>query len=75
MWYAWERKMYKALVEKPEEKRPLGRPSRRWDDGIRMDLKETGCGSIEWIQLAQDRDRRWALVNTVMKPRVVAPRS
>jgi hypothetical protein len=56
MWHAWERKVYKVLVGKLEGKRPCERPRHRWEDGIRMDLKETGCGSVEWIQLAQDRD-------------------
>jgi hypothetical protein len=42
MWYAWERKVYKVLVGKPEGRRPLGRPRRRWEDGIRMDFRETG---------------------------------
>jgi len=74
MWHALERKVYKVLVGKPEGKRPLGRPRRRWD-GIRMDLREIGWGSVEWIQLAQDRDRWRALVNTVMNLRVLAPRS
>jgi hypothetical protein len=68
MWHAWERKVYKVLVENPEGKTPLGRPRRRWEDGIRMYLRETGWGSVEWIQLAQDRDRWRALVNTVMNP-------
>jgi hypothetical protein len=70
-----ERRVYKVLVGKPEEKRPLGRTSRRWEDGIRMDLRETGLGSVEWIQLAQDTDRWRAVVNTVMNLRVLAPRS
>jgi hypothetical protein len=60
---------------KPEGKRPLVRPRYRWEDGIRMDLREIGWGSVDWIQLAQDRDWWWALVNTVMKLRVLAPRS
>jgi hypothetical protein len=51
-----ERKAYKVLVGKPEGRRPLGRPRYRQEDGIRMYLKEIGCGSVEWIQLAQDRD-------------------
>jgi hypothetical protein len=55
MWHARERKVYRVLVVKPEGKRPLGRPRRRWEDGIRMDLMEIGWGSIEWNQLAQDR--------------------
>jgi hypothetical protein len=52
-----ERKVYKVLVGKPKEKRPLGRPRHRWEDGIRMDLREIGLGSVYWIRLAQERDR------------------
>jgi hypothetical protein len=52
-----ERKVYKVLVGKPEGMRPLGRPRRRWKDGIKMDLREIGLGSVDWIRLAQDRDR------------------
>jgi hypothetical protein len=52
-----DRKAYKVLVGKPEGKRPLVRPRRRWDDGIRMDLGEIGLRGVEWIRLAQDRDR------------------
>jgi hypothetical protein len=52
-----ERNVYRVLMEMPEGKRPLGRPRRRWDDGIRMDLRKIGCGSVDWIQMAQDRDR------------------
>jgi hypothetical protein len=70
-----ERNVYKVLMGKPEGKRPLERPRRRWEDGIRMDLREIGWGSVEWIHLAQDRDRWRALVNTVMNFRVLAPRS
>jgi hypothetical protein len=66
--------VYRVFVGKPEGKRPLGRRRRRWEDGIRMDLREIGWGSIEWNQFAQDRDRWRALVNTVMKLRVLAPR-
>jgi hypothetical protein len=62
-------------VGKPERKRPLGKLKRRWEDAIRMDLREIGWGSVEWIQLAQDRDRWRALLNTVMNLRVLAPRS
>ena len=51
---------------KPEEKSPLGRPSRRWDDNIKMDLQEVGCGGMDWIKLAQDRDRCGAFANVVM---------
>jgi hypothetical protein len=67
--------VYRVLKGKPEGKRPLGRPRCRWDDGIRMDLREIGWGSEDWIQLAQDRDWWRALVNTVMNLRVLAPRS
>jgi hypothetical protein len=74
MWYAWERNMYKVLMGKPEGKRPLGRPRRRLEDGIRMDLRDIGWGSVEWTQLAQDSDLWRALVNTVMNLRVLAPR-
>jgi hypothetical protein len=70
-----ETNMFKVLVGKPEGKRPLGRPRRRWEGGIRMDLRETGWGSVEWIKLAQDRDRWRALVNTVMNLRVLSPRN
>jgi hypothetical protein len=70
-----ERQVYRILLEKPERKRPLGRPRHRWEDGIRMDLREIGCGGVEWIQLAQDRDRWRAVVNTVMKLLVLAPRN
>jgi hypothetical protein len=70
-----ERKVYKVLVGKPEGKRPHRRPRRRWEDGIKMDLWEIGCGSVGWIQLAQDRDWWRALVNTVMNLRILAPQS
>jgi hypothetical protein len=70
-----ERKVHKVLVGKPERKRPLGRPRHRWEDGIRMDLREIFWGSVEWIQLAQNRGRWRVLVNTVMNLRVLAPRS
>jgi hypothetical protein len=75
MWHAWEGNVYKVLMGKPERKRPLGRPRRRWEDGMKMDLREMGCGSVDWIQLAQDRDRWRALVNTAMNLRVLGPRS
>jgi hypothetical protein len=51
-----ERGVYRVLVGKPEGKRPLGRPRRRWQDNLRMDLQEVGCGGMDWIGLAQDRD-------------------
>jgi hypothetical protein len=69
------RNVYRVLVGKPEGKRPLERPRRRWDDGIRTDLREIGWGGVEWIHLAQDRDCWRAVVNAVMNPRVLAPRS
>jgi hypothetical protein len=69
-----ERKLYKVLVGKPEGKRPLGRQRRRWEDGIRMDLRETGLGGVDWIRLSQDRDRWQAVVSAVMNRRVLAPR-
>jgi hypothetical protein len=69
-----ERNVYRVLMGKPEGKRPLGRPRHRWEDGIKMDLREIGRGSVDWTQLAQDRDRWRALVNTVMNLRVLAPR-
>jgi hypothetical protein len=68
-----ERKLYKVLVGNPEGKRPLGRPRRRWKDWIRIDLNGIGCRGVEWIQLAQDRDRWRALVNAVMNLRFLAP--
>ena len=55
---------------KPEGKRPLGRPRRTWEDNIKMDLEEVGCGDMDWIELAQDRDKWRALVNAVMNLRV-----
>ena len=55
---------------KPDGKRPLGRPGRRWEDGIQMDLEEVGCGGKDWIDLAQDRDRLRPLANAVMNLRV-----
>jgi hypothetical protein len=57
---------YRVLVGKPEGKRPLGRPRHRWEDIIKMDLKEVGMEGMNWIALAQDRYSRWAVVNAVM---------
>jgi len=64
------RGVYRVLVRKPEGNRPLGRPRRRWEDNIKMDLQEVGCGGIDWIDLAQDRDRWRTLVTAVMNLRV-----
>ena len=64
------RRVYRVLVMKPEGKRPLGRPRCIWEDNIKMDLQEVGCGGVDWIELAQDRDRWLALVNGVMNLRV-----
>jgi hypothetical protein len=61
---------YRALVGKPEGRRPLGRPRRRWEDNIEMDLREDGCGGVDWVDLAQDRDRWRAFVYTLMNLRV-----
>jgi hypothetical protein len=69
------RNVYRVLVGKPEGKRPLERPKRRSEDGIKMDLREIGWGGVEWIHLAQDRDCRRAVVNAVTNLRVLAPRS
>jgi hypothetical protein len=70
-----ETKVYKVCVGKPEGKRPLGSPRRRWEDGIRMDLTETGLGCVDWNRLAQDRDRWLAVVSAVMNLQVLVPRS
>jgi hypothetical protein len=65
-----KRNAYRILVGKPEGKRPLGRPRRRWVDNIKLDLGEIGWGGMDWINLAQDREQWGALVNTVMNLRV-----
>jgi hypothetical protein len=72
MWLVWRRGegAYRVLLGKPEGKSPLGRPRHRWVDNIRMDLQEMGCGNVEWIGLAQDRDGWRKLVNAVMDLRV-----
>jgi hypothetical protein len=67
----WEvRGAYNILVGRPERRRPLGRPRHRWEDNIKLDLREIGFGDVDWIHLAQDRDRWRALVNTVINLRV-----
>jgi hypothetical protein len=65
-----KRNAYRTLVGKPEGKRPLGRPRRKWMDNARMDLREIGWDGMEWIDLAQDRDQWRALMNTAMNHRV-----
>ena len=65
-----DRGVYRVLLGKPEGRRPLGRPRRRWVDNIRTDLPEVGCGFMDWIGLAQDRDRWRTLVSAVMNLRV-----
>jgi hypothetical protein len=64
------RGVYKVLVGKPEGRKTLGRPRRRWEDNIRMDLREVGCGCVDWMELAQDKNRWRALVSAVMNFRV-----
>jgi len=64
------RGVYRVLLGKPEVKRPLGRPSCRWEDNIKLDLQEVGCGVIDWDELAQDRERWRALVSTIINLRV-----
>jgi hypothetical protein len=75
MWHAWERNVCRVLMGKPEGMRPLGRPRRRWEDGIRMYLRENGWGSVDCIQFAQVRVRWRAVVNTVMNLQVLARQS
>jgi hypothetical protein len=64
------RGIYRVLVGKPEGRRPSGRPRLRWADNVKMGLQEVGCWGVDWIELVQDRDRWWALVNAVMNFRV-----
>jgi hypothetical protein len=64
------RGVYRVLVGKPKGKRPLGRPRRRWEDNIKMDLQEVECGGTDWIGVVQDRDKWRALVNALMFLRV-----
>jgi hypothetical protein len=67
--------VYRVLVEKPEGKRSFERPRRRWEDGIKIDIREISWVDVKWIRLAQDRDRWRAVVNAVMNLRVLVPRS
>jgi hypothetical protein len=68
--YGERRGVYKVLVGKPVRKKQLGRPRGTWEDNIKMDLQEVGCGDVYWIELSQDRDRWRELVNAVMNLRV-----
>jgi hypothetical protein len=68
--YGERRGVNKLLVEKPAGKRQMGRPRRRWEDNIKMDVQEVGCGVLDWIELAEDRSRWQANVNAVMNIRV-----
>jgi hypothetical protein len=68
--YRERRGVYRVLVGKPEGKRPLGRLRRRWENNIKMDLQKVGCGIMDWIELAQDRERWQAFVNAAMNLRV-----
>ena len=65
-----KRGVYRVLVGKPEGKRTLRRPRHRWEDNIKMDLQEVGCGGMDWVELTQDRYRWWALVNVLRNLRV-----
>jgi len=64
------RGVYRIMVGKPVGKRPLGRPRRRREDNTKMNLQETGCGGMDWIEQAQDRNRWWGIVNAIMSLRV-----
>ena len=65
------RGIYTVLVVKPEGKKLLGRPRHRWEDNIKLDLQEVGCGGMDWIELAEERDRWLACMNLVMKVQVL----
>jgi hypothetical protein len=69
-----ERKVYKILLGKPEGKRPIARPRRRWENGIGMYLRQIGLGCVDWIRLAEDTDRWRTVVSAVMNIRVLTPR-
>ena len=64
--YGGSRGIYRVVVGKPERKRSLGRPRRRWEDNIKMDIQEVECGGMDWMKLAEDRDRWRALLNAVI---------
>jgi len=68
--YGGEERRIQGLVGKPEGKRPLGRPRHRWENNIKMDHQEVRCGDMDWIELAQNRDRERSLVNAVMNLRI-----
>ena len=68
--YGGSRGVYRVLVGKAEGKRPFGRPRHKWEDNIKMDLQKVGCGGMDWIELAHDRDKWRALVNAIMNFRV-----
>jgi hypothetical protein len=76
MWCVWGRGeactgfWWGNLRERDQGRKPLGRPKRRWEENIKMDLQEVGCGGMDWIELAQDKDRWWAHVNAVMNLQV-----
>jgi hypothetical protein len=69
-WLGERRGLYRVLVKKPKVKIPLGRPRRRWEDNIKMYLQKVGCGGMDWIELARDKDRLRTLVNVVINFRV-----
>ena len=68
--YGARRGVYRVLVGKPERNNPLGRPRCRWEDNIKMDLQEVGCGVMDWVELTRNRDRWWAFANAVTNVRV-----
>jgi hypothetical protein len=70
MWHAWGRGVYRVVVGRPEGKRPLEKPRCRWEDNVKLDLREIGIDGANWIRLAQDSVQWWASVNTVMNLRV-----
>jgi hypothetical protein len=73
MWHAWESRGKCTSFWWESLKRPLGRPRHRWEDGIRMDLRDIGLGSVDWIRFSQDSDRWWGVVSAVISLRVLEP--